>query len=157
MNRVGEVNTCSNIIRIAAAVASDANGQLLLVRKRGTIFFMQPGGKIGESELPVDALIRELAEKLNLIVAPTQLTHLGRFEAVAANEANHIVEAELFALSIATSVRPAAEIDEVIWVSTEEASDMPLAPLTKDHVLGLHNKMNCYGRKGAESTISHPN
>jgi len=43
-------------IRIAAALLTDARGRLLLVRKRGTAWFMQPGGKIEPGEQPFDAL-----------------------------------------------------------------------------------------------------
>ena len=42
-----------NIIRIAAALLIDPQGRTLLVRKRGTGAFMQPGGKIDAGETPV--------------------------------------------------------------------------------------------------------
>ncbi|MFV2946081.1 NUDIX domain-containing protein [Pseudomonas japonica] len=54
----------SKTIRIAAALLIDPQGQTLLVRKRGTLAFMQPGGKIEADELPVKALARELFEEL---------------------------------------------------------------------------------------------
>ena len=47
-------------IRIAAALLIGSDGQTLLVRKRGTQAFMQPGGKIDAGEQPVEALAREL-------------------------------------------------------------------------------------------------
>ena len=50
-----------SIIRIAAALLIGADGQTLLVRKRGTQAFMQPGGKIEAGEQPVHALARELS------------------------------------------------------------------------------------------------
>ncbi|HEX3283446.1 MAG TPA: hypothetical protein VHT50_02015 [Mycobacterium sp.] len=34
------------VIRVAAAVIRDARGRMLVVRKRRTAAFMQPGGKI---------------------------------------------------------------------------------------------------------------
>jgi len=40
----------SKTIRIAAALLIEPNGQTLLVRKRGTQAFMQPGGKIDAGE-----------------------------------------------------------------------------------------------------------
>lgn len=47
-------------IHIAAAVLMDDNERLLLVRKRGTEYFMQPGGKIEPGEEALSALVREL-------------------------------------------------------------------------------------------------
>ena len=49
-------------IQIVAAVAVDAEGRVLLVRKRGTLVFMQPGGKLESEEMPIEALRREIAE-----------------------------------------------------------------------------------------------
>jgi 8-oxo-dGTP diphosphatase len=45
-------------IRIAAALIDDDMGRLLLVRKVGTQWFMQAGGKIEEGESPLSALKR---------------------------------------------------------------------------------------------------
>ena len=45
-----------HIIRIAAAVVTDIAGRSLLVRKRGSSIFMQPGGKIESGESALDAL-----------------------------------------------------------------------------------------------------
>ncbi|WP_408734888.1 NUDIX domain-containing protein [Asaia platycodi] len=41
------------VIHIAAALLHDGAGRLLLVRKHGTVAFMQPGGKIEPGETPV--------------------------------------------------------------------------------------------------------
>jgi len=49
-------------IRIAAALLVRADGRTLLVRKRGTRAFMQPGGKIEQGEAPAEALALELRE-----------------------------------------------------------------------------------------------
>ena len=51
-------------IRVVAALIRDDAGRVLLVRKRGTTAFMQPGGKrdLGEDDLA--ALAREIAEEL---------------------------------------------------------------------------------------------
>ena len=73
------------VIRIAAALIDDGAGRLLLVRKAGTRFFMQAGGKIEPGETPAAALIRELDEEIGLKVAEADLSPIGRFSAAAAN------------------------------------------------------------------------
>lgn len=39
------------VLRIVAAVVLDDDGHVLVVRKRGTTAFMQPGGKIGRAHV----------------------------------------------------------------------------------------------------------
>lgn len=130
----------SRKISIAAAIIADASGRLLLVRKRGTSAFMQPGGKIEPDEEPVDALVRELREELGLVIDPGTASRLGLFSAKAANEPEYTVEAELFALSIESQPIPAAEIEEMIWLDPASAHEIQLAPLTRDVVLRLSGK-----------------
>jgi len=134
--------TAPTVIVIVAAIIWDDSGRLLLVRKRGTERFMQAGGKIDAGENAADALIRELHEELTLVVAPSDLEYLGRFHAPAANEAGHVVDAEIFFVAVDGSrVRAAAvasaEIDEVVWVTPREAMGIPLAPLTSEVLIPL--------------------
>lgn len=128
-------------IRIAAAVLMRGDGRTLLVRKRGTVAFMQAGGKIEPGETPVAAVCREVREELGLALDAARLGYLGRFVAAAANEAGRSVEAELFIAAIDEAVFPAAEIDGVAWVGPCAAIDLPLAPLTEDHVLPIARLM----------------
>ncbi len=125
----------TRIIRIAAALLVGANRRVLLVRKRGTTAFMQPGGKIEPGESPVAALIRELHEELGLVVSPGSPQHLGRFSAVAANESDAVVDAELFKLAVVQPVSAAAEIAEAVWFDPFGPLAIELAPLTRDLVL----------------------
>jgi 8-oxo-dGTP diphosphatase len=124
----------ANVLKIAAAVVSDPDGRLLLVRKHNTSFFMQPGGKIDAGETALRALCRELKEELGLQVNEDQLIPLGVHSAPAANEPDMVLEAHLFSLVIDEPVEAAAEIAEARWVTREEAWQLPLAPLTKDHI-----------------------
>ncbi|WP_347929055.1 NUDIX domain-containing protein [Pseudomonas helvetica] len=126
------------IIRIAAALLIGPDGRTLLVRKRGTQAFMQPGGKIEASEQPIDALARELEEELGLVIDTLQASYLGKFSAPAANEPGFVVEAEIFQLDIQQHVTPAAEIEEVLWVDPHNVGDFILAPLTQDLILPFY-------------------
>ena len=128
----------SKIIRIAAAVLIGPDGRTLLVRKRGTRAFMQPGGKIEAHEQPVNALARELEEELALNIDPASATYLGHFSAPAVNEPGFEVQAELFLLHIQQPVSPAAEIEEVQWIDPRGDGGLELAPLTRDLILPFY-------------------
>ncbi|WP_095145148.1 MULTISPECIES: NUDIX domain-containing protein [unclassified Pseudomonas] len=126
------------IIRIAAALLIGPDGRTLLVRKRGTQAFMQPGGKIEAHELPVNALARELEEELGLVINPAHARFLGQFSAPAANEPGFIVQADIFQLAVDVPVSPAAEIEEVIWIDPAGDGEVVLAPLTRDLILPFY-------------------
>ncbi|MDB6142869.1 MAG: Nudix hydrolase family protein [Pseudomonas sp.] len=125
-------------IYIAAALLIGDDGRTLLVRKRGTQAFMQPGGKIKAHEQPVEALIRELHEELGVNIDPLRATYMGQFSAPAANEPGFEVKCELFRVQISEDVQPAAEIEEVVWVDRHSHSALHLAPLTRDHILPIY-------------------
>ncbi len=127
-------------IRIAAALLIGRDGQTLLVRKRGTQAFMQPGGKIDAGEQPAEALARELHEELNLRIDPSQAIYLGNFSAPAANEPGFTVHAELFQVHIDVVVMPAAEIEEVRWIDPMGDGGLHLAPLTRDLILPFYRE-----------------
>jgi 8-oxo-dGTP diphosphatase len=124
------------MIRIAAALIDDDAGRLLLVRKSGTQWFMQAGGKIEKGESALCALRRELDEEIGLRL-DDEARYLGRFSAPAANEPRHVVIADIFHVRVSHTPVTRAEIAEAIWVSRTEAAAMQLAPLTRDHVLPL--------------------
>ncbi|AWY43005.1 NUDIX domain-containing protein [Pseudomonas putida] len=128
----------SALIHIATALLIGPDGRTLLVRKRGTEAFMQPGGKIEAHEQPVNALARELEEELGLIIDPAHASFLGQFSAPAANEPGFVVKAEIFLLNIDAQVTPAAEIEEVIWIDPAGDGDLVLAPLTRDLILPFY-------------------
>ncbi|KTC59265.1 NUDIX hydrolase [Pseudomonas savastanoi] len=128
------------IIRIAAALLIGADGRTLLVRKRGTQAFMQPGGKIEPGEPAPRALARELEEELGLIIDPQQALFLGEFAAPAANEPGFEVCCQLYEVRTDAQVLPAAEIEEVLWVGAESLADVHLAPLTRDLILPLYRE-----------------
>jgi 8-oxo-dGTP diphosphatase len=125
------------VIRIVAAVVLDKAGRVLVVRKRGTDSFMQPGGKIEPGESPVEALAREVREELGTGFDESTVRALGRFAAPAANEPHHVVDADLFMVRLDDVPRPAAEIVELAWVDPTAPGDLELAPLTRHTVLAL--------------------
>jgi len=121
-------------ITVVAALVTDEAGRLLLVRKRGTGMYMQPGGKPEAGESFRVALARELAEELRLAVPPDAFLDLGRFETDAANEPGHALIAHVFRLVVADPVSAASEIAEVRWCTPAEAHALGprLAPLARE-------------------------
>jgi uncharacterized protein (TIGR00730 family) len=133
-------------IRIVAALIQDDAQRLLLVRKKGTRSFMQPGGKLLPSEAPMDALERELREELGCAIRPGSPVFLGTFTAEAANERESVVEAALYRVELLGSVNVGAEIEEAIWIDAGRPCQIELAPLTRDAVWPLAG-----GRSGTAS------
>ena len=125
------------IISVVAALIRDPDGRVLLVRKRGTEAFMQPGGKRDVGESDVAALSREIAEELGCRVRDTSARALGVFDCPAANEPGFQVNATVYAVDIEGPIKPAGEIDQVVWIDPHALPDLPFAPLTRDHVLPL--------------------
>ncbi|MGJ9423419.1 NUDIX hydrolase [Aeromicrobium sp. CF3.5] len=127
------------VIRVVAALVTDPEGRVLLVRKRDTVMFMNPGGKPESEESPEQALCRELAEEIGLEVSVSQLRPMGSFTSAAANEPGHEVRAEVFALQVDHPDHTiGAEIVESVWVDpTGRTGDIAVAPLATEHLLPL--------------------
>ncbi len=126
-----------HIIRIAAAVVTDVQGRSLLVRKRGSSIFMQPGGKIESGESALSALTRELREELGLVVDPGETEYIGSYRAIAANEENTVVRAEVFFLTTPEFPVAGSEIEELLWVERLDELAVEVAPLSRDSLLPL--------------------
>ncbi|TWC83790.1 MULTISPECIES: NUDIX hydrolase [Rhizobium/Agrobacterium group] len=124
-------------IVIAAAVLLNARRQMLVVRKRGTTQFMQPGGKIDPGETPEQALHRELAEEIGLTLPENAARYEGIFREEAANETGAEVVAHAFVAQLNIDVIPQAEIEEVRWLDLDAASNLPIAKLTETRMLPL--------------------
>ncbi|AGG66473.1 NUDIX hydrolase [Corynebacterium callunae] len=122
-------------IRIAAVIFHNVKGEILSVRKAGTSSFMMPGGKLEGEESPLAAAIREIAEELHLELAESELEHLGRFAAPAANEVGFNVDCDVFVCSTALTELPEVyeEIAEARFFPAHSQS-AELAPLSRDVV-----------------------
>jgi len=72
---VGDPTSPSPVVRCVGAVVHDAAGRLLLVQRghdphRG--LWSLPGGRIEEGESPEQAVVREVREETDLVVAPVR-------------------------------------------------------------------------------------
>lgn len=127
-------------ITVSAVRVLDTSGRILLVRKKGTSKWMQPGGKPEPGEQPVEAAVRELSEEIGLFLPQSRFTHRGVWQGWAANEANTPLIAYLFDVDyvedVDGSVCADAELAEIAWRDPAEAlEDMSIAPLLREHVL----------------------
>jgi 8-oxo-dGTP diphosphatase len=137
--------TVAGTIEIVAAVIRDEAGRVLLVRKRGTTAFMQPGGKRDPGEDDIATLAREIDEELGCQLVPASIRPLGEFDAISANEPGWRVRASLYEIDVTGDIAPKAEIEALIWIDPAAPADIPLAPLTRDHVLPLASRRGVVG------------
>lgn len=129
--------TAQPVIRVSAVLAVDEAGRLLVVRKRGTAVWMQPGGKPEPGETAAQTLARELHEELGVIIDPAALEPLGTYTTDAANEAGTTLIADVFRATIQGPLRAAAEIEEVRWMLPRVFATERVAPLITQHMLAL--------------------
>ena len=121
---------------VAAVCFRDTAGKILTVRKRGTSFFMFPGGKSEPGEALGAAALREVHEELGVTVAKEDLAVLGNWTASAANELDTMVDATVYLSSVVIAPIASAEIVELRRVDPTAATDpeFPLAPLLIEFV-----------------------
>jgi len=124
-------------IRVSAGLVVDVAGRILVVRKRGTFVYMQPGGKPEAGETAAETLSRELREEIGVSIPVSELEPLGQYTAPAANEAGATLIADVFRARVSGPVEAAAEIDDVRWLHPDEFDTVPVAPLITEHMLPL--------------------
>ncbi|WP_376695543.1 NUDIX hydrolase [Wenzhouxiangella sp. EGI_FJ10305] len=122
-------------IETVAAVIADRDGRVLLVRKRGSDTFIQPGGKREPGEDSLATLARELREEIGVDFDPGLAVRLGEFEERAIHEAGRRVRAEAYFVPVDGTPRAAAEIEELVWVDPRNPGSVNVAPLSRSHIL----------------------
>jgi 8-oxo-dGTP diphosphatase len=126
----------AGLISIVAAVIRDKRGRVLLVRKHGAQVFQQPGGKPDPADADDAAtLARELREELGCELVPGSARLLCRAQAPAANEPGHQVHATVYLVEVTGPLAARAEIAECRWVDPAGSADLPIARLSRQHIL----------------------
>lgn len=122
------------VITVSAVAFVREDGDVLTVRKKGTSRFMLPGGKPEPGESAAEAAVREVREEVGIVLAHSELRLLGAWEADAANEPGHILDATVFTADLTGIPVAAAEIAELRWSSQADPLG-DLAPLLRDRVI----------------------
>jgi 8-oxo-dGTP pyrophosphatase MutT (NUDIX family) len=100
------------------------NRKLLLAWSRNKNCFYLPGGKLAAGETAPEALCREIAEELNIIIDENSLNYHGHITAEAyGEEANTIMEQDCFFLYQSVTPQASAEIGELKYFSLNEYLD----------------------------------
>lgn len=123
------------LIETVAAVIADNEGRVLLVRKRGSGIFIQPGGKREPGEDSLTTLARELREEIGVGFDDAAVVRLGEFEERAVHEAGKRVRAEAFLVAVEGTPRAAAEIEELVWVDPRDPGPVDVVPLSRRYIL----------------------
>lgn len=102
-------------------------GRLLCVRSRGKDAFFLPGGKREPGESDEQALVREVSEELGVALNVATVKHLHVFEAQAHGQPEGVlVRMTCFTGDYDGELRPAAEIEELAWLSAGDSERMSL-------------------------------
>lgn len=117
-------------LQVVAAALIDAQRRLLMQRRpadkaHGGLWEF-PGGKIEPGERARDALARELAEELGIVVAPSALAPLA-FAAEPLPDGGELILL-LFACRAWAGVPEPREASELRWVAVDALQGLPMPP-----------------------------
>jgi ADP-ribose pyrophosphatase YjhB (NUDIX family) len=111
----------------AGALVYDADGRLLMVRRRNRPsldLWGEPSGRCGPGEPAIEACVRECAEETGLLVRPIR-----RAGAIRLDGDGTSYEIEDFVCElVAGTLRAGDDAAEARWVSAAELATLELAP-----------------------------
>lgn len=130
------------VIHVVAVLVQDHGDNILLVPKKNTDTYIQPGGKPEAGEDTMATAVRELTEETGLVVGPDRMEFIGAFTAAAANEPGFEIVAQCVRVRLYPGeellARAAAEIAEANWFTPAQAAIVKAAPLFQDIILPFH-------------------
>ena len=123
----------AQILKVGLAVTNDEG--LLLVRKRGGVSYILPGGKPEAGENDYDALVREVEEELGCRIEAESLQFLGSFSDAAADLEQVTVTVRLYSARLIGAPCPQAEIVDLEWFRPDGETTLSLAPSLQNHIV----------------------
>jgi 8-oxo-dGTP diphosphatase len=130
------------VIRVAVAVIEEGGRYLITQRKESAVMPMLwefPGGRVEPGETEVDALGRELRERIgvNVEVRDKMGEHVHEYE-------GYDVHMHMFACSLIEGAVPRAlAVRDLRWVTSDELSNYKFPPADQnsmDRLLGFSNR-----------------
>jgi 8-oxo-dGTP diphosphatase len=131
------------ILKVGLAVTD--YDRLLLVRKRGTVTYILPGGKPEKDEDDLRTLSREIEEELGCQLDARTVVFLGCFSDHVADDVDTMVTVRLYRAKLVGTPTPRAEIEELKWFCPSTNSGTPLAPSLTSQIipyLSSHGYLN---------------
>lgn len=101
--------------------------KILCVRSKGKGKFYLPGGKIDAGETTQQALIREIAEELNICLIPESIQPAFTIQEKAHGLANALVNMQCFLADYHGHLQPCNEIAEMQWMGKHKLAHCALA------------------------------
>lgn len=129
-----ENNMKYDIHKIGGILIKDK--KLLVSRSRNKDIFVAPGGKVKPGEDNFSALRRELREEFGIEIKREDLQKLGTFYARAAGNEDKKLKMDVFIVKSWTGeIRPASEIEEILWIDSEAAKSMKIGSIFAHEVI----------------------
>jgi len=139
------------ITKIGLAVLKE--NCLLLVRKRGSDFYILPGGKPERGEDDISALAREIDEELGCHFEMHTLSYIGSFSDIAAGMSRTKITVKLYLGELVGEPTPTSEIDEVLWLDPSKAFATRLAPSLINSIIPHLFSSDAFGISGARAHL----
>jgi 8-oxo-dGTP diphosphatase len=132
-----------NTIYIASVAIINCKKELLLVRKKQSIFYQLVGGKIQPNETIEQTVIRETLEEVGFKIIEQDLVKMGTHKTKAVNEPNTQVEGHIFYLTLNGEALPiiANEIEDYVWMTPNNYKNYQWAHLAQEFVLPFWLKL----------------
>lgn len=113
--------------------------KILSTKSKGKDTYYIPGGKREEGESDKEALAREVKEELDIDIDPQTMVSVGVFEAQAHGKPEGtILRMTCYSSGFSGEIRPASEIEEVVWFTSKDEDKSSL--VDKIILKELHEK-----------------
>ncbi|MBI2581463.1 NUDIX domain-containing protein [Candidatus Woesearchaeota archaeon] len=127
------MNETMKLIKKSALTVINGN-RLLVVRAKGSSYFLMPGGKPKEGESAIAALEREIMEELSCGIDRSSVIYLGNFEELTVDGKARVL-IDLYTGALFGEPKPSSEIEELKWISAADAINPFLTPIVKKQIL----------------------